>query len=144
MQSPIEVPLSVFDKNTITRAFNKHFFEFMDDMIFIYPGNEVFRGARNSFDMFRRANPTSIIKVWYMFIYVPYKDVIEEGNFEFFVDKDYQQDLQKGTVNNMKRILDKIDSLREPIRNMDPVNKAHVMKYFSNLCKLSHAYEQYM
>ena len=111
----------VDDKLSITKAFNKHFFEFMDDLISIYPDNPenaVLRGGRNSFDTFRRANPTSIIKVWYIFIYLPYHEEIEQGNFDFFISKDYSADLKKGVVNNMNRILDKIDNLREPIQNM--------------------------
>jgi len=135
---------SVDEKVSITKAFNKHFFEFMDDLISIYPENEVFRGARNSFDMFKRANPTSIIKVWYIFIYTPYFEEIEKGNFDFFIEKDYSVDLKKATLNNMNRILDKIDSLREPIQNMGEKNKEHVVKYMSNLSKLSLAYSPYI
>jgi len=132
------------DKVTLTKAFNTHFFEFMDDLISIYPDNTVFRGARNSFDTFRRANPTSIIKVWYIFIYVPYHTEIEAGNFDFFIHKDYSADLQKGVVRNMNRILEKIDSLREPIQSMGETNKAHVAKYMNNLSKLSLAYAPYI
>jgi hypothetical protein len=78
-------------KTSISRAFNKHFFEFIDDVISIYPENEVLRGARNSFEMFKKANPTSIIKVWYKYIYAPYKDEIEAGNLDYFLDKDYSK-----------------------------------------------------
>jgi hypothetical protein len=131
-------------KTSISRAFNRHFFEFLDDVISIYPENEVLRGARNSFEMFKKANPTSIIKVWYKYIYSPYKDEIEAGNLDYFLDKDYSVDLQKGTVNNMQKILDKIDSIRDPIREMGDTNRTHSLKYITNLSKLSLAYAPFI
>lgn len=135
---------STTQKTTISRAFNRHFFEFLDDVITIYPENEILRSAKNSFETFKKANPTSIIKAWYVYIYAPYKDEIEAGNIDYFLDKDYSADLQKGTVNNMQRILDKIDSIRDPIRIMGDVNRAHCLKYVTNLSKLSLAYAPYI
>ena len=131
-------------RTSISRAFNKHFFEFVDDVISIYPENEVLRGARNSFEMFKKANPTSIIKVWYKYIYSPYKDEIAAGNLDYFFDKDYSADLQKGTVNNMQKILEKIDSIRNPIREMGDANREHSLKYITNLSKLALAYAPYI
>jgi len=131
-------------KTSINRAFNRHFFEFLDDLIRIYPENEVLRGAKNSFEMFKKANPTSIVKVWYKYIYAPYKHEIEAGNLDYFLDKDYSADLQKGTVNNMQKILEKIDSIRDPIRAMGDANRAHSLKYITNLSKLALAYSPYI
>lgn len=128
------------DKTTITKAFNKHFFEFMDDMLSIYPDNKVLRGGRNSFDTFRRLNPTSIIKVWYTFIYLPYRNEIDQGNMDYFLDKDYSSDLNRAILHNKNKVLDQIDALREPIREMNEVSRQHTMRYLQNLCKLSQAY----
>ena len=126
------------DKTTILRAFNTHFFEFIDDILRIFPENRELKDAKTAFELFKKFNPTSIIKSWQMFVYAPYKDVIDSGNLEFFFNKDYSQDLTNFA--NAGEIMKTIDVLREPIRNMTPENKNHCMNYIKNLCKLSSMY----
>lgn len=65
------------DKSTILKTFNKHFFDFMDDIITIFPDNLDLETARASFETFRKANPTLLAKVWFNYVYLPYHDVIE-------------------------------------------------------------------
>jgi hypothetical protein len=129
-----------FDKSAILKTFNTHFFEFLDEIVRIIPDNQEIQIARTSFDTIRRANPTSIAKAWYLFVYKPYDKVFETGNISFFFDKDYSSDLQ--TVVNSSRILEMIDKIRDPIKNMGPENLAHSTKYIQNLCKLSILYAQ--
>ena len=126
------------DKTTLLRAFNTHFFEFVDDILRIFPENRDILDAKTAFELFKKANPTSIIKAWQYFVYTPYKDVIDAGNIEFFFNKDYSQDLTY--MANARDIMKTIDALRDPIRNMSDENKGHSMKYMTNLCKLSAMY----
>ena len=126
------------DKSIILKSFNKLFFEFLDDIITIYPENVEILMAKESAATFKILNPTSIIKVWHSGIYSKYKEQLEVGNIDFFTDKDYSSDLSD--VKNMKTVLDMIDNVREPIKNMSVENKKHVKKYIQNLCKLSSAY----
>jgi hypothetical protein len=126
------------DKSTLLRAFNKHFFEFMDDIISIYPDAADIISGRASFDLIKRANPTAILKVWHTYIYLPYKEVIDHGDISFFFEKDYCQDLVD--VVNRKEIMDVIDRIRGPIKQMDPANQAHTAKYFQNLSKITTLY----
>lgn len=126
------------DKTSILRAFNTHLFNFLDDIIGIFSDNKELIYARTSFDAIKRANPTVIIKVWYKFIYIPYSNVIDDGNIEFFFEKDYAADLT--TVVNSKDIMDIIDKIREPIKSMDKTNREHSAKYIQNLTKLSTIY----
>ena len=88
--------------------------------------------------MIRLANASLIIKSWYSYVYSPYKESIDKGDVDYFVKKDYQSDLQ--SVANNSEVLRIIDSLREPIKNMDDANKAHTVKYLQILSKLSEAY----
>jgi hypothetical protein len=53
----------------------------------------------------------------------------------FFLTKDYANDLARN--DNSDKIMESINRLREPIRNMGPDNQAKVMKYIQNLTKLS-------
>jgi hypothetical protein len=126
------------DKSSILRAFNTHLFDFMDDLISIFPNNNDLVLAKSSFDTIKKANPTAIIKAWLKFVYHPYKDVIDNGDISFFFDKDYSDDLS--TVSNANKILNIIDTLRTPIKEMGDTNKEHTTKYIQNLSKLSMMY----
>jgi hypothetical protein len=131
-------PAMSVDKSTLLKTFNKHFFDFLDDMIRIFPENEDLGAARGSFETFRKANPTIIVKVWYSYVTVPYQPVIDAGDISFFYEKDYSQDL--ANVNNNGKVMEVIDTLREPLRNMGVSNQQHATKYIQNLCKLSKLY----
>ena len=126
------------DKPTLMRAFNKHFFEFLDDIITIFPENKDIVIAKTSFDTIKRANPSAILKAWFTYVYSPYKDVIDNGNITFFFEKDYRGDL--ANLSNSNDIMKMIDKIREPIRSMSDTNKEHSMKYIQNLSKLSMMY----
>ena len=128
------------DKTTLLRAFNTHFFEFLDDLMGVLPDNKEISYAKTSFETIKKANPTMIIKTWYSFVFLPYKDVIDSGNLTFFIDKDYGSELSG--INKSEDIIKMIDNIRNPIRQMDETNKNHSLKYIQNLCKLSNLYNQ--
>ena len=126
------------DRSTILKTFNSHFFDFLDDVLRIFPDNKEIATARKSFDTIKRANPTAILKAWAKFVYTPYKDVIDKGEIEFFFEKDYGSDL--GHLANGSEIMKMIDVVREPVKQMSDVNRQHSMKYIQNLSKLSILY----
>jgi hypothetical protein len=126
------------DKTSILRAFNKHFFDFVDDVISIFPESEDIKASKTSFELFKKSNPTSILKALHIFVYTPYHQVIEEGKLEFFFEKDYKEDLVY--MSNANDIMKIIDTLRQPIKDASDINKAHSMKYIQNLSKLSNMY----
>lgn len=128
------------DKSIVLKGFNNLLFEFLDDIIYIFPDNTDLRDVRVAFDFFKKANPTSIIKAWDFFVYQPYKDVIEQGDLSFFCDKDYTSDLSY--MSNADDIMKAIDKIRNPIKQMNPSNKETAMKYVKNLCTLSNVYTQ--
>ena len=126
------------DKKTILRTFNTHLFEFLDDVISIFPDNLDIQTAKSSFMLIKQANPTIIIKTWIMYIYTPYKDSIDSGNIDYFIAKDYSGDLQY--LSNSAEVMKIIDKLREPISNMNEQQKSFTIKYLQNLSKLSLLY----
>jgi len=78
------------DRSTILKTFNSQFFDFMDDLLVVFPDNSEILTARKYFDTIKKANPTAILKAWFTYVYSPYKQVIDEGNISFFFEKDYQ------------------------------------------------------
>jgi len=123
------------DKSTVLRAFNKHFFEFIDDIVTILPDEPEIVKAKVSFENIKKMNPTLICKTWFKVVYSPYKEVIDQGDISFFFEKDYASDLSN--VPNAAEIMSIIDKIRMPIKSMDEVNRGHCTKYIQNLSKLS-------
>ena len=126
------------DKTTILKAYNTHFFDFLTDIIGIISENEDIIYAKSFFETVKRANPTAILKSWYSFVYMPYKEIIDSGNIDFICEKDFRNDIVDFA--NQEEILNSINKIREPIKNMNETNKAHSMKYIQNLSKLSLMY----
>lgn len=127
------------DKSFILKSFNKQIFDFLEDVNNMIDNNTDIEDSRIYFNGLKRANPSLLLKIWYTYICVPYKEQINEGDLTFFLEKDYSQDLS--LLPNNKELLNIIDtSLRNPIRSMTEINKGHCMKYLQILCKLSEAY----
>ena len=118
--------------------FNDHFTEFVDDILYVFPDNVDILTAKNAFEMIRKANPKIIIKVFYTYVIQKYSNFIDEGNINFFVEKDYTNDLTK--LNSPDKINESIDRLRNPVKMMCQEDREKVMKYIKNLKKISELY----
>ena len=121
--------------NNILTAFNDHFIEFVSDIQNVFPEDADILTAKNALITIRKANPKMIVKIWNAYIVGKYKPEIESGNLEFFMNKDYSQDVSGAS--NSDKIMDSINRLREPIKHMTPESQAKTMKYIQNLTKLA-------
>lgn len=121
--------------SNILTAFNNHFMDFLDDVQRVFPEDADILTAKNALIAIRKANPKMIVKIWKSFISDKYKNQISEGDIRFFIDKDYTIDVSIAPGSD--KIMESIDRLRGPIKNMGPENQQKVMKYIQNLTKLS-------
>ena len=121
--------------NNILTAFNDHFIEFVSDIQNVFPEDADILTAKNALITIRKANPKMIVKIWNAYIVGKYRSEIESGNLEFFMNKDYSQDVSGAS--NSDKIMDSINRLREPIKHMTPESQAKTMKYIQNLTKLA-------
>jgi hypothetical protein len=120
--------------NLVT-VFNDHFAEFVNDVQSVFPDDADILTAKNALLAIRKANPKLLVRIWIKYVYSPYKQQIEEGDINFFLAKDYSSDLAKN--DNADKIMESIDRLRKPVKDMSPENQAKTMKYIQNLSKLS-------
>ena len=121
--------------SNILTAFNDHFIEFINDVHRVFPDDTDILATKNALTAIRKANPKMIVKIWNKFIVGKYRPEIEAGNIDFFISKDYSYDVS--TASNSDKIMETINRLREPIRQMTPVSQAKTMKYIQNLTKLA-------
>ena len=126
------------NKPEILTAFNNHITDFFNDVCRIFPDNSDLKIAQTSLSTFRKMNPKLIIGIWKEYIVDKYRIEIEEGDMRFFVERNYTSDL-KG-VGQAAKILEKIDTLREPIRQMGEDNLKKSCEYIQNLTKICDLY----
>jgi hypothetical protein len=117
------------------QAFNDHFMDFVNDIQSVFPDDHDLLIVKNSFITIRKANPKLIVKIWNTYIVSKYKTEIENGNIRFFIEKDYSQDING--IEHSDKIMEGINRLREPIKNMSKESQEKTMKYIQNLSKLS-------
>ena len=128
------------NKAQILKGFNDHFMELVLDIERVFPDDNDISTVKNSFVELRKANPKLVIKVFKEQIYDIYNNEIEDGNIDFFINKNYQKDI--GNIADSEYILNKINILRDPVRNMDKTDQEKVIKYMQNLSKLCNIYHK--
>ena len=114
------------DQSYILKTFNDHFIELIQDVIKVFPDNTDLVTLKNTFITFRKTNPKLILEVFKTYVTDKYSNEIDSNNISFFINKDYNNDLQD--TGNSSIILEKINKLREPVRNMGNENQLKVLK----------------
>jgi len=112
--------------------------DFLDDIISIFPEKREIQVAKTGFETIKQSNPTLIIRMWNSHIYQRYGDAVDNGDIDFFFNKDYANDLVESQQYN--EIMKFIDEFRQPLREMNEVNRNHSIKYIQNLSKLACMY----
>jgi hypothetical protein len=115
------------------KAFLNQFTDFVEDIQGVFPDNVDIDSAKTSLFIIKKTNPRILMNAWTTYIVGPYTDQIEKGDIGFFLDKDYTRDLEY--MGNA--VMQKVDTLRAPIREMGVDNQAKSMKYIQNLTKLA-------
>ena len=125
---------------SVLKAFNSHLLEFLDDIIQVFPKDIDLKATRLFLYGMTKAKPRGIIKIWKLYFIGPYKKQIEAGNFSFFIEKDYTEDVGEGFEGNKNELLASINQMRIKIKDMEDINKQKSMKYIQNLTKLCNLY----
>ena len=128
------------DKSILLTAFNTQFYDFLDDVESVFMNDHAIKRAKNALILIKKVNPALVIKLWYKYIVVNYESEIDSNNINFFIEKDYKNDLRY--LNSSDDIMKHIDYLREPVRNMGESNQQKSFMYIKNLCILSRLYSE--
>ena len=128
------------DKEQILNIFNAQFKDFIEDISRVFPDNADILTMKVAIKQLLAITPKIVYKGYKKHVVDPYRSEIQLGDINFFIDKDYKSDLNKnGSTNNL--ILDKIDCLRQPVREMNKIEQEKVIKYMQNMTKLCDLYE---
>ena len=130
------------DKSAILKGFNNHFEDFFEDLLTIFPGDYHINKTKETLLLVRKSNPKLLITIWYSYIAVRYGEKINNLDSEFFINKDYSEDIQELDSGLNTKVVIGINSLRDPIKNMNEDDKIKAMEYLKNLTQLSVVYQQ--
>jgi len=125
-------------KRFIRKTFNDEFMKFVNEVQSLFPDDKFIKKSRDGLELLKKANPKLVIKIWKEYIVDRYISEIEKGELDFFINKDYNTDVSQ--ANNANTIIESINRLREPVRNMGESNQATAMKYIQQLSKLCQLY----
>lgn len=125
------------DKSKLLIAFNNHFFEFIDDILRVFPNDYELKTAKSILLKLRKSNPKLILNIFIEYVLDNFKEEIMEGNIDYFIDKNYKEEFEY--IDNV--VIEKFNTLKEPIRKMNNEDKNKVIKYMQNLIKLSELYK---
>ena len=125
-------------KRFIRKTFNDEFIKFITEVRTIFPEDKDVKKGVSALELLKKANPKLIIEIWKQYIVDVYATQIENGELDYFLDKDYQNDVSDS--GNASEILTSINRLRQPIRNMGEKNKETSMQYIQQLTKLCQLY----
>jgi hypothetical protein len=128
------------DKSLLLSAFNEQFFDFVTEIELVFSEDTSIKKAKMALNMIKKVNPALIVKIWYTYVWSEYEAEINSDNINFFIEKDYKKDFIY--VNQSDDIINNIDKLREPVRNMSKENQEKSLMYVKNLCILSKLYMQ--
>lgn len=126
------------ENSTVLKIFIKQFDEFIEDILKVYPEHPKLLKCKLYFDGLKKANPKIIIHVWKEFVNTKYRELINNGDVAFFLEKDFSEDIQN--VNNASAVHREIEELRSIVKMMSEDNLNKSMKYVQNLTKLSDMY----
>jgi hypothetical protein len=127
------------NKNQIIETFNKHFMEFIVDIERVFPNDTDITTMRKSLSKSLMLMPKTLIRMFNDSFVQIYSSEIENGDLNFFIENNYRTKHGYKETDNVW-VLDKIDILRAPIRDMDAEEKTKVVQYMKNLKKLSDLY----
>tara|TARA_B100000287_G_C20299761_1_gene649380 strand:+ start:76 stop:477 length:402 start_codon:yes stop_codon:yes gene_type:complete len=124
----------------ILKTFNKQLTEFINDISTIFPGEKDVIVLSTFMKTVIFGKPRAIIEVWYNYITLKYNKEIEDGEIEYFLNKDYSEDLQSAPGSS--ETLDTINKLRSTIKLAfdQKENREKTIKYMQNITKLANLY----
>ena len=127
-------------KSSFLGAFNTHLLELLEDLKTLYPTDINIKTAIRLVSTLKKANPKMLLKGWKVSVNDEYKKQIEEGDFDFFLNKEYDRDIGGDLKQSSSQILNAINLIKIKFRDMDETNRKKTIKYVQNLTKLCDLY----
>lgn len=124
------------------KAFNNCLEEYLLFIVTLFPDNVNIRTAYNSLLNTKKMNPTLVVKFWYGYVVAKYDVPIQKGDYEYFVNKEYSEDVISTSTDQKvtNQIIQGIENVRKYIIEMETSDKEKWIQYMKQLNNLSILY----
>jgi len=123
--------------SNLVKVFNTHLIEFIEDLELIFPDNIDIKTAHTFISGIKKVNPKKLIQVWKTSVLDCYGEEITSGDINFFLNKDYSNDIPTDSTDKFLSI---IEDCRILLKNTSEKNKKKGIKYLQNLTKICNLY----
>ena len=130
-----------FDKSFILKNFKtvfENYFEYIEENIESQKSEIAY--MKQIINLMLKFNKSGLLKLWFNYITVPYGKIILSGDFNFFTEKNYSNDLKDMDQSNIGQILNTLEDTKRLAKNFDDDKKKEIMEYNQKLTKLSIMY----
>ena len=124
-------------QKTLKQLFCTQLIEFMDDIISIFPNNLDLKTGKTFIVGLTKVSKKKLIGIWKTSVVDVYEEAILKGDKEYFINKDYSEDLGEVGTDKMMSV---IEDVRALMRKTSEKNKEKAMKYLQNLTKICKLY----
>ena len=125
---------------TLIKLFNSQVIEFLEDVSTVFKGDSNIKTADFFIKNMIKINPSLLIKLWYSEISKHYHKEIESGNLDFFLNKNYNSDVQG--KENPEYIMKIIEIIKKMMSSISQEEKDKVLSYVQNFTKISMVYNK--
>ncbi len=125
---------------SLLKVFNNHLLEFLNDVKGVVRNQADLKSAIFFINTTKSLNAKMFIQGWYIYIYQKYLQEINKGDFSFFLNKDYSNDVNSTEAQDSNKVLEIINTVRKEMSNLNTVEQEKVMKYAQNLSKICGMY----
>ena len=130
-------------KKIIMKSCLDQIFQLFDDILLVIPNDSDILAAKVYVSGVKQANPKLILSSWYNTVTIKYKEQIDKGDFDFAINNDYNNDIQKHydqNSNDFKYFEKMIEKVRDVVKNLDDDNRQKLIKYVQNISNLTLLY----
>ncbi len=124
-------------QKSLKEVFCNQLLEFMDDILTVFPNNLDLRTGKTFIIGLTKVSKKKLIGIWKTSVVDIYEEAIMNGDKEYFINKDYSNDLGEGGTDRMMNV---IEDVRGLIRDTSEKNKDKAIKYLQNLTKICKLY----
>ena len=118
-------------------------FQLFDDILLVIPNDSDIIAAKVYVSGVKQANPKLILNSWYNAVTLKYKVQIDNGDFDFAINNDYNSDIKSyynQSSSDFKYFEKMIEKVRDIVKNLDDDNRQKLIKYVQNISNLTLLY----
>ena len=76
-----------------------------------------------------RFNASALLKLWFNYVTIPYGEIVLRGDYDYFTEKNYNNDLKDIDQSNVSYVLNVLEDTKRMAKNIDDDKKKEIISY---------------